>query len=213
MSLLTRKEAKLKLKFYIAADNMMNRGYFRPNIKTKLIGIIYPDYIMRYLKALRKAEYYINIGKRLSLGFLVNKYRLSSLGVRLGFSINTNVLGYGVVIPHYGTIVIGNGNKIGNYAVLHTSTCITAGNKVIGDAFYLSTGAKIINDINIGDCVSVAANAVVNKSFPEPSRLLVGIPAIDKMPRSAWYVEDGEKYKNKVEKIEEYAKEIGFQQD
>lgn len=168
---------------------------------------------MRYLKALRKTEYYINIGKCHSLGFLLNKYRLSSLGMRLGFSINPNVLGYGVVIPHYGTIVVGNGNKIGNYAVLHTSTCITAGSKVIGDALYLSTGAKIINDITLGDRISVAANAVVNKSSVESGRLLVGIPAVDKMPRSAWYEEDGEKYIQKVEKIEKYAKKMGFQQE
>lgn len=72
----------------------------------------------------------------------INKIRYKSLGIKLGFTIPINVFGYGLVIPHYGTIVVGAGNTIGNYAVLHTSTCITAGNKIIGDALYLSTGAK-----------------------------------------------------------------------
>ena len=211
MSPLTVKKAKLKLQFYMAADNMMNRGYFKPSLKARIRDVLYPDHIMRFLKVLRKTEYYINVGKQHSLGYIINRYRFSSLGLKLGFSINPNVLGYGVVIPHYGTIVVGAGNKIGNYAVLHTSTCITAGEKVIGDALYLSTGAKIINDITIGDCVSVAAGAVVNKSFPDSHRLLAGVPAIDKMQRPAWYVKDGEKYTGKVEKIQEYAKQIGFQ--
>lgn len=60
-------------------------------------------------------------------------------GMKLGFTIAENVFGYGLVIPHYGTIVVGSGNRIGNYAVLHTSTCITAGKKNIGDGLYLST--------------------------------------------------------------------------
>lgn len=84
--------------------------------------------------------------------------------LKLGFSIARNVFGYGLVIPHYGTIVVGSGNIIGNYCVLHTSTCITAGNKRIGNGFYCSTGAKILDDVVIGDNVTVGANAVVNKN-------------------------------------------------
>lgn len=46
------------------------------------------------------------------------------------------------MIPHYGTIVVGGTNIIGNFAVLHTSTYITANHKIIGNGLYLSTGAK-----------------------------------------------------------------------
>lgn len=70
-------------------------------------------------------------------------------GMKLGFTIAENVFGYGLVIPHYGTIVVGSGNRIGNYAVLHTSTCITAGKKNIGDGLYLSTGAKVLRDVQL----------------------------------------------------------------
>lgn len=64
--------------------------------------------------------------------------------MKLGFTISENVFGYGLVIPNYGTIVVGSGNQIGNYSVLHTSTCISAGRKRIGDGLYLSTGAKVL---------------------------------------------------------------------
>ena len=83
--------------------------------------------------------------------------------MKLGFSISENVFGYGLVIPHYGTIVVGSGNHIGNYAVLHTSTCVTAGNKIIGDGMYLSTGAKVLGDIELGNFTTIGANAVAHK--------------------------------------------------
>ncbi len=127
------------------------------------------------------------------------------LGIKLGFSIAKDALGYGVVIPHYGTIVVGGGNKIGNYSVLHTSTCITHGQNVIGDMFYLSTGAKIIGDgIRIGNNVSVSANSVVNKSIPDSNILLAGSPAnIKKNDYLSWTERDGAVYARRVLMIEQ----------
>lgn len=193
--------SKEDLKFYISADLMMNRGYFRCSAKKKLVNLLFPDRIMDYLKVLRKTEYYINTGKTRSLGYGLARARLSSLGMKLGFSIAPNVFGYGLVIPHYGTVVVGAGNHIGNFAVLHTSTCITAGQKTIGDGLYLSTGGKIIGDITLGDNISVAANGVVNKSFADANQLLVGVPASVKREQPVWYIKDGEKYHSRVEKI------------
>ena len=187
--------SKDELQFYIMADHMMNRGKFRKSLIERAIGIFRPDYIMKYLIALRKAEYYSYRGV---LRFYY-KLKLNKLGIKLGFSIAQNVFGYGLVIPHYGTIVVGSGNQIGNYCVLHTSICITAGHKRIGHAFYCSTGAKILNDILIGDNVTVGANAVVNKSV-ENNQLVVGIPAAIKHIEPAWYT--GE-YARRVKECEE----------
>ena len=120
------------------------------------------------------------------------------------------MFGYGLVIPHYGTIVVGAGNTIGNYAVLHTSTCITAGNKIIDDALYLSTGAKIINDISLGNCVSVSANSVVNKSIQESNVLLVGSPAIVKKESEPWYIRDGKEFERRVSAVEALRKTTGL---
>ncbi len=42
---------------------------------------------------------------------------MAKLGVKCGFSIGQNSLGYGVVIPHYGTTAINSETRI-NYAVI-----------------------------------------------------------------------------------------------
>ncbi len=46
------------LKFYLQADMMMNRGYFKEPLKKKLLHLMAPDYIMEFLKAMRKVQYY-----------------------------------------------------------------------------------------------------------------------------------------------------------
>lgn len=54
--------SKLELQFYICADSMMNRGYFKKSPLMKVVSLIRPDWIMEYLTALRKVEYYSNRG-------------------------------------------------------------------------------------------------------------------------------------------------------
>ena len=121
--------------------------------------------------------------------------------MKLGFSIQFDGIGYGVVIPHYGTIVVGAGNQIGNYAVLHTSTCITGGKKVIGDGFYLSTGAKVIRDVNIGDYVSVGANSLVNHDCSDYC-MVAGNPARKIKDSKEWYIRVGAEYTRRVQECE-----------
>ena len=128
--------SKKELRFYLMADMMMNRGCFNYSIKSRIKNLIVADPIMKYLRYLRKMEYAMT--KEYGFVFFVRKIKykrkLISLGLKLGFSISCNVFGYGLVIPHYGTIVVGEGNRIGNYCVLHTSTCITAGkNELVMD--------------------------------------------------------------------------------
>ena len=117
------------------------------------------------------------------------KYRYSKLGLKLGFSIGYKTFGYGLVIPHYGTIVIGADNRCGNYCVLHTSTCITGGPdcKKIGDGLYLRTGVRIVKRISLANNVQVASNSVVNKSYVNNNILLAGMPAEIKKEVKPWY--------------------------
>lgn len=122
------------------------------------------------------------------------------LGLKLGFSINENSLGYGVVIPHHGTIVVGE-NNIGNYAVLHTSTCITGNGKTIGEGLYLATGAKIVKKCTLGDGVTIGANAVVNSSFGD-KLLITGIPASKKKDSEIWYLTNGAEFKRRHNEVE-----------
>lgn len=121
--------------------------------------------------------------------------------MKLGFSIGCDVFGYGLVLPHYGTIVVGISNHIGNYAVLHTSTCISDNGKVIGDGLYLSTGAKITSKVTLGRGVSVGANSVVNKDFGD-NVLLAGMPAEVKRSRKIWYEEENSIHFDRVKKVE-----------
>lgn len=178
---------------------MMNRGTFVYSLKHKLIHWFYPDYIMSYLEAMRKYSYYRHIN---SIWKYYYGFRYKKLGLKLGFSIGCDVFGYGLVIPHYGTIVVGNSNRIGNYAVLHTSICISDNGKNLGDGLYCSTGVKITSKIVLGNNCSIGANSLVNKDFPEDGILLGGMPAKILRKSDAWYIRDGQSYASKVNLVE-----------
>lgn len=50
--------SRKQLKFYLHADMMMNRGYFKVPLKKRFIQLFLPDYIMEFLKSMRKVQYY-----------------------------------------------------------------------------------------------------------------------------------------------------------
>ena len=157
--------------------------------------------IINYLEAMRKFSFYLH-----QKGFLskIKRFRYGAkykkLGLKLGFSIGADVFGYGLVIPHYGTIVVGAPNHIGNYAVLHTSTCISAKDSEIGDGLYLSTGVKITQHVKLGKGIMIGANSVVNKSFDD-NQLIVGTPAKSIGNRPIWF-SDEKLFYDRVQKIE-----------
>ena len=192
-----------ELKFFIAADMMMNRGTFSYSLKEKVHCFFRRDLIMDYLKAMRYKQYYEN-----RTGGVYWRYKYRKLSLKLGFTINPEELGYGVVITHPGTIVVGSGNRIGNYAVFHTCICITAGRKIIGDGLYCATGCKILNDITLGDYVTIGANAVLNKSVSNGHALMLGIPAHVKREEQPWFIRDGKAYQERQSLCEELRKSL-----
>lgn len=207
-------QSKKDLAFYIAADRIMNGYPAFCNLKTILMenSAIWGGKVLviKYLYHLRRYAYYYNTHKKMlswnTIMMTYEHYKVAKLGVKCGFSIGQNSLGYGVVIPHYGTIVINSEARIGNYAVIHTCTCMAGGDKIIGDGFYLSTGSQVVGSVRIGDGVTVAAHSLVNKSF-DANVLIAGAPAVVKRTeRPAWYDTDGDrarfsKYKEQIEKI------------
>ena len=204
---------KKELSLYIQADRIMN-GYPRKKgvaeIIQNWINIIFGAgvtgggklMIINYLELMRKYSFYLqqkgllNKIKRFRYGSKFKKF-----GLKLGFSIGADVFGYGLVIPHYGTIVVGEPNHIGNYAVLHTSTCISAKDSEIGDGLYLSTGVKITQQVKLGKGIMIGANSVVNKSFDD-NQLIVGVPAKSIGLRPIWYENESIFYE-RVKKIEQ----------
>ena len=197
--------------FYKKCDYMMNRGTFKKTFKSFIKNIFFPDYIIRYIFTLRKYEYFESKTAYLYKFLRIRiKSKLLKLGIKLGFSISPNVFGPGLIIPHFGTIVVGKGNKIGSYAVLHTCVCITEGKKIIGNALYMGTGSKIINDVKIGDNVSVGANAVVDKSFDTNNILLCGVPAVSIKKTDPWYLRDGKEYSRRVNECERLKTSFAF---
>lgn len=201
----TRKE----LVFYIMADRIMGGLSPKMSFKEKILTVFNAGGIIRcYLLALRHVAYYKNIKKCNSLCFYYWYMKYRSLGIKLGFSIGYNSLGWGVVIPHWGTIVVNPDVEVGNYAVLHTCTCIGGDKKKIGDGLYLSTGSQIIRPLTLGDNVMVASHSLVNKSFGN-GVLLAGAPAqVKKEGLKPWYIEENGPYAERVERIKKLRLEI-----
>lgn len=88
---------------------------------------------------------------------------------------NTELVVGGVAVIIHPRSVIGNNVRIG--------ASVTIGGKypspnvpVIGDNVYISTGARILGDVKIGNNAIVGANAVVLEDVPE-NAVVVGIPA------------------------------------
>lgn len=57
-----RINSKKELKFYIMSDRMMNFGYFEPSFKQRIVDIIWPNPIKRFLLLMRKCQYYNKLG-------------------------------------------------------------------------------------------------------------------------------------------------------
>jgi len=176
---------KADLKLYMQEDMQF---YYRFSKRERMICALTHDpvcAIVKYLRLLRKEEYYFNcrrdkIGKLIALWYLRRK---NSLGNKIGFKIPMNTFEQGLTIYHHGEIIINEDVKVGKNAVLHGGNCI--GNDgfsgssvpVIGDNLDLGIGAKIIGDVQLGNHVIVGANAVVTKPYDENNITLAGIPA------------------------------------
>ena len=168
-------QSKADYKYYVACDLKAHQ----------LSSVSFYDYwwrdCLRFQLRLRKIEYLHNVKRnnpfcRIRLLFLemVNHW----LATRLGLSIPKNVLGPGLCIVHYGTIVVSPQAKVGAWCRIHPSTSIGEYNGApqLGNYVYVGPGAKLFGAITIGDCVAVGANAVVNKSFGD-NLTIGGVPA------------------------------------
>jgi len=90
-------------------------------------------------------------------------------------------IGPGLLIYHFGGIMINSKAVLGRDCTLHHGVTIGnrrtgGGSPVIGDRVMVGAGAKVLGELTVGDDVEVGANAVVTSSVPDRA-VVVGIPA------------------------------------
>lgn len=189
-------KTKEDLLFYIKED-------WKSNAKCAYKWQTYVKYLLnnrdcalafRYLKALRKYEYAVNmVGNRNIKGRIYNrlfrniiiKYRwwyMKKISRKYNIHIDVNTVGFGLYLPH----VIGGGlvisaKSIGNYCVINTNTII--GKKdadderpVVGDNCEINAGCVLFGKIKIGNNVKIGPNSVVFSDVPD-NVAVSGIPA------------------------------------
>lgn len=94
----------------------------------------------------------------------------------MGYTIYANNFGAGLYLGHYGTIVVNPDVRIGENCTIHVCANIGMGASIIGDNVYISPGVKIVKPVHIGNNVTIGANAVVNKDFPD-NCVVASVPA------------------------------------
>jgi serine O-acetyltransferase len=106
--------------------------------------------------------------------------RLNELWTGVSISPQAKI-GPGLVIYHFGGIVINSKAVLGSHCELHHH--VTIGNRKpggasprIGDRVIMGTGAVLIGDITVGDDAEIGANAVLLESVPAGG-VAVGVPA------------------------------------
>ena len=75
----------------------------------------------KYLCILRKTEYYINTSNSSKINRMIVRYcryRLYRVGLKTGWTIGPNCFGKGLILPHYGTIVVNGSARFGDDCVV-----------------------------------------------------------------------------------------------
>jgi len=129
----------------------------------------------KYLILLRKAEYYTNVcgGGGLKKWY---QFRLNALSIKTGIFIPINTFGKGLALPHYGTIIVNESARFGDYCVIQAGVNVSA-NVHGGSYVYLAPGAKINENLTIADHVIVGSNCVVTHSVEYEGCTVAGVPA------------------------------------
>lgn len=168
-------DSKKKLKFYIKADAIMNEQVFP---QTRLKRLLFPSIIEKFLRTMRKLEYYKNTKTRCVLAyipFLYYKRKYEALKVRTGFDIPPNTFGYGLRIGHLSTIVINNATKIGNYCSVANNLVIADGHrKVIGNCVQFGSNVVICKKLSIADGCKLSSCSLLNRSIKDKNMLWGG---------------------------------------
>ncbi|MDY3268260.1 MAG: DapH/DapD/GlmU-related protein [Phocaeicola sp.] len=157
------------------ADDIMNNHIYSKGFFSKIFT---PCYLKSFLHSMRWLDY-LNYHKRwYNIPLLIfHRIRYHRLSYKMGFEIPPSSIGYGVFIPHYGSITINPATKIGNYCVIHNNVTFADGDyKSIGNKCFFGTNVTVAHGIKIGNNCTISANSFVNQSFSD-NKLLGGVIA------------------------------------
>ncbi len=111
-----------------------------------------------------------------------NMFHKIKMKTGIGLSYNVKI-GKGLVIGHWGTIVVNGGTTFGNDIVLTHNVTIgrdvrgkRKGAPTIGNRVIIRTNSTVVGNIVIGDDVLIAPNTFVNFDVPSHS-IVIGNPA------------------------------------
>ncbi len=137
-------------------------------------------YIWKYIKNLRHVEYFTYRSKRNKN--LYNQamrafylYKLRKVSYKTGFQIPPFTCGKGLVIYHWGPIIINGNVRIGDNCTLYSGVLIgwkspnEPGCAKIGNNVFIGSGTKIIGPVHIGNNVIIGQNMVITKDIPDNS--------------------------------------------
>ena len=103
-----------------------NKNDYIEYVKADRMALNNPNWksiVWRYLKTMRKAEFYTNCRG----GWIAKLYRfkLKLRSEKSGICIPINTFGKGLGLFHYGTIIVNATAKFGDYCVIQTCTVIS----------------------------------------------------------------------------------------
>ena len=147
-------------------------GYFVGRKEKNSIGI-------KYLKCYRKCQAYRN-----TLWGDIAFIKLKKLSEKTGIGLNDNLnIGKGLVIGHWGRIVMNTVAEFGNEIMLTHNVTIgrdvrgkRKGSPKIGNRVCIRSNSTVVGNITIGDDVLIAPNTFVNFDVPSHS-VVIGNPA------------------------------------
>lgn len=113
------------------------------------------------------------------------RYKLDRIERKTGIHIECNPnFGNGIIIGHYGRIIINGSAKFGDQIYIthgvtigRNATGKRKGTPVIGNRVRIGANATIVGNVRIGNDVMIAPNAFVNIDVPDHS-VVVGNPCV-----------------------------------
>jgi serine O-acetyltransferase len=174
-------QSKEDLRVYLKADQ---QAYGQPNsLFIKWLTRSDEYYIRAFMVALRHYEYYLNKKRNVfdMIPYLFWWWNYRRLKLKSELYIYPNVVGPGFYPVHVGFRRFGSYVRIGKNCSVLPMVLIGKKNPglcffEIGDNCLINTGATILGPITIGNNVTIAAGAVVNKDIPD-NAIVAGIPA------------------------------------